>query len=363
MPARTRPTRINLALQGGGAHGAFTWGVLDRLLEDDRIEIAAISGTSAGALNGAAVKSGFARPGGGPEAAREVLDWLWTRIGSLDHIPALTPWLSAFPAEAISKAIEYSPFFAVSDTLGRMVSPYDSGPFYRNPLTPIVEELHYDEVCSLDGPELHVCATNVRTGKVRVFTGDALGPDVLLASACLPTLFRAVEIHDPDTGRTEAYWDGGYTGNPALFPLFGQHLPNDVVIVNINPLYREEVPTTARDIQNRINEISFNSSLLRELRAIQFVKELIAEGKVPAGAMKDVFVHMIAADDLMVKLSVATKLMPNPAVLAQLKAAGRAAAEAFLDSEAQNLGKGGTVDLPQTFGGRVRQVFRRCART
>jgi NTE family protein len=225
--------RINLALQGGGAHGAFTWGVLDRLLESDEIEIAGISGTSAGALNGAALKAGLAR--GSPEAARENLAWLWEQVGAITD-PRITPWLEAVAPVAVSSAIEASLPFAVGDSVARMVSPYAAGPFYQNPLRRIVERFHYDEVCGDPGPAFHICATNVRTGKIRVFTGDEIGPEAIMASACLPTLFKAVEIPDAATGRMEAYWDGGYTGNPALFPLFEPDLPGDIVVVNINPL-------------------------------------------------------------------------------------------------------------------------------
>jgi NTE family protein len=344
----TKP-RINLALQGGGAHGAFTWGVLDKLLEADLFVIAAISGTSAGALNGAALKAGFAKRGGGIQAARDNLDWLWEQVGAVND-PTLLPWLTAYSPALVSKSIEYSLPFAISDSVSRMISPYDSGAFYKNALENIVSRFHYDAVCAAQGPELHICATNVRSGKIRVFTGDEIGPDPIMASACLPTLFRAVEIHDPKSGRVEAYWDGGFTGNPALFPLFRSHLPQDVVIVNINPLHREELPVTARDIQNRINEISFNSSLLRELRTIHYVKELLAEGSIASRAKKDVFVHMIADDELMTQLSVATKLIPNASVLAQLKQAGRAAAEAFLEAHESDIGKRSSVDLEQMFG-------------
>ena len=341
--------RINLALQGGGAHGAFTWGVLDKLLEEDVFEIAAISGTSAGALNGAAVKAGFVHGRGAVQAARENLDWLWEQVGALND-PTLLPWLTAFSPALVSKSIEYSLPFAISDSLSRMISPYDSGAFYKNALENIVSRFHYDAVCASQGPELHICATNVRSGKIRVFTGDELGPDPILASACLPTLFRAVEIYDPKSERMEAYWDGGYTGNPALFPLFRSHLPQDVVIVNINPQHREELPMTARDIQNRINEISFNSSLLRELRAIHYVKELLADGAIAPRSKKDVFVHMIADDDLMTKLSVATKLVPNASVLAQLKQAGRRAADTFIDAHESDIGMRSSIDLEYMFG-------------
>ncbi|WP_425090312.1 patatin-like phospholipase family protein [Tropicimonas sp. S265A] len=340
--------RINLALQGGGAHGAYTWGVLDRLLEEPEIEIAAISGTSAGALNGAAVKSGLSH-GGSPTKARDHLQALWEDIGALTD-PRLEPWLSLFPLQAIAKTIEASPAYVVGERVSQVLSPYDSPLSQTNPLERIVGKFTFDDICCESGPAFHICATNVRSGKIRVFTRDEISVDAIMASACLPTLFRAVEIHDPATGRLEAYWDGGYTGNPALFPFFQPDLPNDVVIININPLHREDVPRTGREIQNRINEISFNTSLLRELRAIDFVKRLLEDGKVSPGTMKEVYVHMIADDALMTQLSVATKTVPNPAVLSQLKTAGRAAAERFLDAHLGDINVCGTVDLRAMFG-------------
>ncbi|WP_170432416.1 patatin-like phospholipase family protein [Ruegeria arenilitoris] len=339
--------RINLALQGGGAHGAFTWGVLDRLLDDEDIEVAAITGTSAGALNGAAFKAGMVHAG--RDGARETLNALWERMGAVGDM-RIANWLAGMEPAQIAQAMEYSLPFSVADTWSRMVSPYAYGPFYRNPLAPVVEAFDFGEVCADQGPRLFVCATCVRSGKIRVFTGDEVTTDAILASACLPNLFQAVEIHDPETDRTEAYWDGGYTGNPALFPLFNAGLPEDVVIVNINPLERDEVPKTPQQIQNRINEISFNSSLLRELRAINFVQRLLAKGKLKAGEMSRVFVHMIADDALMNSLSVATKTVPNPVVLHSLKQAGRAAADRFLADHKPDLGARSTVDLPAMFG-------------
>lgn len=335
--------RINLALQGGGAHGAFTWGVLDRLLEDERIEVAGISGTSAGALNGAALKAGWLM--GGREGARAQLDWLWQRIGAVQDL-RMPVWMAgALPTPAqVSDALQMSWPFAVMDTMSRVVSPYAYGPFYSNPLRPIVDHFQYDKVCAQQGPAFCVCATNVHSGKIRVFTGDEISSDSLLASACLPTLFQAVEIGG------EHYWDGGYTGNPALFPLFAPALPDDIVIVNINPLERAEVPKAAHEIQNRINEISFNSSLLRELRAISFVQRLIGQGAVTEGAMKRVLVHMIADDDLMRELSVATKLLPNPYILGRLKEAGRKAADGFLTAHFDDLNVASTTDLEEMFG-------------
>ena len=343
----TAPKRINLALQGGGAHGAYTWGVLDRLLETPEIEIAGMSGTSAGALNGAAVKAGLAL--GSKEAARENLAWLWEQVGAVTD-PSFAPWLGMVAPVALSAMVEASLPFMLGDGFGRMVSPYATGPFYHNPLERIVERFHYDRVCNPEGPVFAICATNVRTGKIRVFQGAEITPDAIMASACLPTLFRAVEIEDPGTGETEAYWDGGYTGNPALFPLFAPGLPRDIVVVNINPLVREEVPTSARAIQNRINEISFNASLLRELRAIDFVQRLIAQGRMDAGTMKPVLIHLIADDELMRQLSLATKTVPIPAVLHQLFEAGRGAAEAFLDTHLDRIGETSSIDLRAMFG-------------
>ena len=341
-PASRRPSRrINLALQGGGAHGAFTWGVLDRLLDEEDIEVAGISGTSAGALNGAAFKSGWLK--GGREGARASLDWLWGRLGAVGDM-RMPAWMTGAMPGAVSTALEHSWPYNMADTVSRMVSPYAYGPFYRNPLTAIAEAFDYDSVCAEAGPRFFVGATNVHTGRIRIFTGNDISTESLLASACLPTLFQAVEIDG------EHYWDGGYTGNPALFPLFDHALPADIVIVNINPLERHDVPRSPQEIQNRINEISFNSSLLRELRAIGFVQRLLAEGQVSEGSMKRVLVHMIADDALMRELSVATKLMPTPYLLSRLKAAGRARAGAFLRAHKSDLNCHGTTDLAAMFG-------------
>ena len=339
----TEPCRINLALQGGGAHGAFTWGVLDRLLEDDGIDIAAISGCSAGALNAAALKSGWVA--GGREGARDQLDWLWGQMGAIPDL-SFAHWLMAFmPGPAMTaKMVEAVVPFKMIDAVTSAVSPYDL-PFWDNPLRRVAERFAYERISGQEGPLIFISATNVRTGKIRVFNNAEISTDVILASACLPTLFRAVEIEDPQTGKTEAYWDGGYAGNPALFPLFAPSLPDDVVIVNINPMLREELPSSAAEIANRVNEISFNSSLLRELRAIAFVKRLLAGGQLQPGSMKDVRVHMIADDKLMGSLSVATKIVPTPTLLTHLKAAGRMAAEDFMESARSKIGKSGTVDL------------------
>lgn len=340
--------RINLALQGGGAHGAFTWGVLDRLLADEDLDVAAISGTSAGALNGAAFKAGMIEAG--RSGAQERLDWLWSEIGARPdlHLPE---WMTPFSLSSVAKALESSVPFMASDMLSRVVSPYVYGPFYANPLRPIVSQFNYDKVCAEGGerPCLFVCATNVRSGKVRVFKDSEISTDVILASACLPTVFQAVSVTDPATGISDDYWDGGYTGNPALFPLFDAALPEDVVVVNINPLDRSETPKTAQEIQNRINEISFNSSLLRELRAIEFVQRLLDGGQLKADEKRRVLVHMIADDALMNELSVATKMIPTPYTLSRLKEAGQRAADDFLAKHRDDLNTRSSVDLVEMF--------------
>jgi NTE family protein len=329
---------INLALQGGGAHGAFTWGVLDRLLEEPWLEVAAVSGTSAGALNAAAVKSGWAT--GGREGARAALRVLWTRVAGVRDLRTMGWYRAVLPsvgmfAQAAETLMPVSPV----DMATRVFSPYDFGPFWRNPLEPVINAFNLAEVCADTGPRLVVAATNVRTGKVKTFEGKAVTHQAIMASTALPTLFRAVEIDG------EAYWDGGYAANPALFPLYDPELPDDILIVSINPMRRDDIPTTAPGIVNRINEISFNAALLRDLRAIAFVNRLIAEGSIAEGVMKNVRVHMIADDDLMTSLSVRTKVTPTPLLIDTLHAAGRRAAVKFLDAHRQDLGRKGSCPL------------------
>ncbi len=347
MAAKSAKKQINLALQGGGAHGAFTWGVLDRLLEEEDIEVSGISGTSAGALNGAAFKAGWVVDG--RHGAKATLQWMWEQVMGLQADDTFEKWMLPLTPSAISSAIEYSLPYQIGEAWSRVVSPYAWGPLYKNPLEPIVGEFDFDCVCADAGPQLFICATRVRNGKIRVFKGDEITTNAIMASACLPTLFQAVEMYDSETGRDEAFWDGGYTGNPALYPLFDKSLPDDVVVVNINPLERDAVPVTPQEIQNRINEISFNSSLLRELRAINFVQSLLQDGTMEEGRMARVLVHMIADDALMNDLSVATKVVPNGIVIRQLRDAGRGAAHRFLANHKGDLNETSSVSLTDMF--------------
>lgn len=330
--------RVNLALQGGGAHGAFTWGVLDRLLEEEDLAFAGISGASAGALNAAALKTGLIS--GGREAARKRLDRLWEQVGAIGDFRML-PWLQPFmPAIRFwqGAAVAVMPF-SPQALAAQIYSPYDFGEAWHNPLEPIVRDLDFSRVCADTEPRLYISATNVRTGKIKVFSGTSITPEAILASACIPTAFQAVEIDG------ETYWDGGYSGNPALFPLYEPDLPDDIVIVSINPLRRDKVPESPMEIQNRVNEISFNSALMGELRAIKFVRRLIAEGRMEPGTMKAVNLHMIADDGLMNELSAGTKLSPTPILLERLKEAGRAAADRFLADDAGRIGEAATLNI------------------
>jgi NTE family protein len=344
---------VDLALQGGGAHGAFTWGALDRLLEEERVAIEGITATSAGAMNAAALKHGWLQ--GGADGAKAALKRFWHGIAGIDGnvSDAMLAWLRAVsPSPAfIARALEASPAVLAAEAVTRAFSPYQLNPFNYHPLREVTEELlDYDLVCASEDPQLFVTATNVRTGKPKVFRGKEITPDALLASACLPTLFQAVEIPDERTGRTEAYWDGGYMGNPALYPLFYHTRAEDILIVHINPIEREDLPHTAQEILNRINEISFNSSLLKELRAIELVNRLLDEGVIAEGRMKRNRIHSVRDDALMGQLGIATKLTPSKALLWQLHEAGHAAMDSFLREHWDEIGEKSSVDLRQMFG-------------
>lgn len=339
--------QINLALQGGGAHGAFAWGVIDRLLDEDDLQITGISGTSAGALNGAALKAGLAL-GQGPEgrqAARANLAYIWHQVGQVSD-SLLVRWLySMVPAPRFLQrwTEAFSPF-ALFEQMNRHISPYDFGPFYTNPLAAIIKEMPHPLHLHGDGPALYVTATNVRTGRIRIFENHEITPEAIMASACLPTVFKAVEIKDAKTGKMEYFWDGGYSGNPALFPLYNQNLPADIVIVNINPMLNERIPHSPTEIEDRVNEVSFNASLLAELRSVQFVKKLFKEGRLEGRGMKVPLLHMIKDDALMSSLNSASKILPKPGLVEQLYQSGKNAAEAFLQHDAHAIGQRDSFD-------------------
>jgi NTE family protein len=334
-PADTKT--LNLALQGGGAHGAFTWGVLERLLEDERINIEGISATSAGAMNATVFSYGMAA--GGREGARKALANFWRRVS---HASAMGP-LQSSPFDRLfgNRGLEWSPAFVMFDLVTRLLSPYQFNPLNHNPLRDVLmQSVDFERLRRHSCPiKLFLSATNVRTGKVKVFENDEIGPDAVLASGCLPFLFQAVEV------RGEHYWDGGYMGNPAIFPLIYGCESSDVLVVHINPMERPELPHTAVEIMNRINEISFNSSLMREMRAISFVTRLIEDGAIADMRLKRMLIHSISADDVMSELGVASKLNGDWEFLTYLRDVGRDRAGQWLEQNYDRLNVESTVDI------------------
>ena len=335
-----RKKLVNLALQGGGSHGAFTWGVLDYFMEDGRVSIEGISGTSAGAMNAVVLAHGYMD--GGAEGAREALETFWRQVSHL----ALASPIQRTPLDILTGnwSLDSSPAYLMYDLLSRVVSPYEANPLNVNPLKDLIEStIDFEKVRACSAVKLFIAATNVHSGKIKVFERDELTPDMVLASACLPTLYQAVEIDDVP------YWDGGYVGNPPLYPLFSDAKSRDILIVQINPLTREETPKNAREIFNRANEISFNSSLLRELRAIDFVHRLLVENKLDVEHYADILVHRIAGSEQLSQLSASSKINAEWSFLTHLRDIGRESAKAFIDQHYDDLGEHSTLDLRQEF--------------
>jgi NTE family protein len=331
---------IDLALQGGGAHGAFTWGVLDRLLEEPRLRIEGISGTSAGAMNAAVLVDGYAQ--GGPEGAREALETFWKRVS---RAAMYSPFRRS-PLDVLLGrwTLDYSPVFVAADMMARLLSPYDLSPAGANPLREILASCVDFIRLSQSSIELFVTATNVQTGRGRVFRNNEVTPDVLLASACLPTLFQAVEI---DGG---LYWDGGYSGNPTITPLIRECSSSDTILVQINPVERTTSPRAAREILNRLNEVSFNAVLLKELRMIALLRQVGHEGGSEAAKWAAMRMHRVTSD-LMTSLGSSSKLNAEWDFLVMLRDEGRRHAEEFLARHGADLGRRSSLDLDQLLEG------------
>ena len=342
-------------MQGGGSHGAFTWGVLDRLLQDENIFIDAVSGTSAGALNAAVMACGWAD--GGREGARAALSAFWHEVAGQPACfgPAGgTRSALATGADLALFNLNQNPFYAWFNAVMRQFSPQQFNPLGLDPLRRIIER-HVQPAALLASPlRVFVTATQVRTGQPRIFDnrqGDGGRADLdipaLLASACLPQLFRPVEIEG------EAYWDGGYSGNPALWPLIYRSQAMDLLLVRINALSRPSVPDTAEEIADRVNEITFNAGLLGELRAIAFVQKLVSEGRLDAGEYKNLRLHMVADDAGLAPLGASSKVNTSLVFLRQLHALGLAAADAWLAAHRRDVGVRGTLDIRKTFLGQA----------
>jgi NTE family protein len=377
---------INLALQGGGAHGAFAWGVLDYLLEDGRLDFEGISATSAGAVN--AVVCAYGLHKGGREGARRALDNFWRAVADAGaaYRPMTAQWLAVcsgatpidrvqlqslfeIPRKAFTTYVqslaELNPFVALFTreedtqrqppsrnlaslmfhTLSTMFSPYYFNPANYNPLKSLLEaHVDFAELrAARDGVKLHICAANVETGKIRIFKNAELTTETVLASSCLPQLFQSVEIDG------EYYWDGGFIGNPAVFPLIYESQSRDVLIVHIDPIVRKGCPTSVFDIMNRVTEVSFNSSLMREMRAIAFVTRLIESGRVKDGGLKQMLMHAVRADEATSQLGALSKTSTDWSFLQTLFEAGRAAAAQWLDQGYQSIGKESTIDIEHDY--------------
>ncbi|MEO0913580.1 MAG: patatin-like phospholipase family protein [Pseudomonadota bacterium] len=343
-PGRRNATHrgVNLALQGGGAHGAFTWGVLDKLFEDDRIWIDAISGTSAGAMNAVVAAQGMYE--NGAIGARERLAEFWREVSDTARTSPMQR--SLWARITGSWSLDTSPGYTWMSLMQRMASPYDYNPFSYDPLRQIVERLiDFDKVRRCTDMGVFLSATNVETGRAKVFQREEMSADVTMASACLPYLFQAVEIEGVP------YWDGGYMGNPPLFPFYHGSPSSDVLIVQINPVVRHGTPRSAADIQNRINEITFNSALLHELRSIDFVSRLLEAGELDAAKFRRMHVHILHAHEHLRELDASSKLNAEWEFLQHLFEIGRDTAANWLEAHFEDLGERSSVDIRQMFGG------------
>ncbi len=333
---------INLALQGGGSHGAYTWGVLDALAEDMRIEISAISGASAGTMNAVVFASGMSE--GGRERAREKLEKFWLSVSSESTLApferrwvdkALSAWGGMWPG---SRFID-----AWTEAVSGILSPYEFNPFNVNPLKVHLEQaVDFERLRASDELKLFIAATNVRTGRGEIFRRDILTADHAMASACLPQLFQAVII------KGERYWDGGYAGNPPLWPLFYETQCRDAIIVQINPIERDEIPRAPGEISNRVDEVTFNASLLAELRAADFVARLIRSGVLKSDQYREERLHRIGGVGKLEGFNAATKNDVSWPFLKRLRDLGRDDAKAWLEQNFDAIGVESTLDIDRT---------------
>ncbi len=349
------PRRVNLALQGGGSHGAFTWGVLDTLLADGRIALDGISGTSAGAMNAVALAHGFAQAAGKPqadarEAARVSLANFWNGIVEMGALTSSISQAQRAPFDILFGGFggDNSPGQLWSDALtsfwSKSVSPYQSNPLAFNPLNDFLDQhVDFERLAAFSALKVFVVATRVTTGKAEVFFGKRLTAKAVMASACLPTVFQAVEIEG------EHYWDGGYSGNPAIHPLIYQCESRDIVLVQINPIKRDKLPTTAGDIMDRLNEITFNSALIAEMRAIDFVKRLLADGRLDPTRYKDVLMHRIDGGETLEQFHASTKSAIDATLMHTLRDLGVACTKRWLAKHVHQLGVEPSIDIARDY--------------
>jgi NTE family protein len=331
---------VNLALQGGGSHGAFTWGVMDKILEDGRLDIDGLSATSAGAMNAGVYA--YHHMIGGKDGARQGLHDFWQRI-SKEGDKTRNPMDAVFESMNLGMLSSAAMF----ETVSRLMSPYEFNPFNLNPLKDVLKaSIDFDKLHACTTTKLRICATNVRSGKIKIFHNDEITTEVLLASACLPQLFQAVEIDG------EHYWDGGYMGNPAIYPMFVGMASADVIIIHVNPINRPDLPKTSPEIMNRLNEISFNSTLMREMRAVKFIRDIMDGDWIKEEhkhKLRYIHMHSIRNDDTMAALPASSKSNTNWSFLTGLRERGRVTAEQWLAENFDHVGKRTTIDVEKEF--------------
>jgi NTE family protein len=329
--------KIDLALQGGGSHGAYSWGVIDRLLDDDRIEIDGVCGTSAGAMNGVCTVYGLSK--GGRNLAKHTLVKFWHKISEAGKLSLLQPtWLDKFLSPG---NMDYSPLYKFFSATAENLSPQQFNPLGYNPLETILTSLiDFDELQKISPPRLFVCATNVKTCEAKIFGPKEITAKAILASACLPYLFNAVEIDG------EHYWDGGYMGNPPLSPLTqNTEGTDDILLVQVNPFKINTVPSNVEEIKDRVNEISFNSSLVLEIKHLEFINTLVDKGIDLDGALKKINLHCLSSDNALADLNLSSKLNTNWDFLMHLKNKGYEACNNWLEKNYNNIGKKSTLTL------------------
>jgi NTE family protein len=347
---------INLALQGGGSHSAFTWGVLDRLLQEEALRIEGISGTSGGALNAAYLLQGYAD--GGAAGARKALDDFWHCMGGLSTFGVAKR--SIFDQMFGNWNIDTSPAAMMMEMMGRNFSPYQSNPLNLNPVRDILNEtLDIAKVRNCAAFKLFVAATNVETGRVRLFTRDEISVDVLMASTSIPFNVQAVKIDGVP------YWDGGYTGNPSLSPLVHNCVARDIAIIQLIPFVRKGTPTSLSEIINRLDEISFNSSLLGEVKALCLVQRLIDDGALKPNKehFHPVYLHAIGDEQAIAALGATSKVNAEMDFLLHLKKMGYDTADKWIAAHWNAIGENSTLDIRKSFSDRIENVKQEKAAT
>jgi NTE family protein len=336
--------RVAIACQGGGSHGAFTWGVLDKILEDGRFEIEGLTGTSAGGMNAVAVAQGLAK--GGNQEARATLKLFWDRVCESGKKSSLNN-RGPIDKKMNNWTMYNSPGFMMFDFLSRTRSPSELNPTKKDPLKEVIEKtFDFELLRNQDVCKVFLCATHVFTGKLAVFKTEELKIESLLATACLPTIHEAVVVDD------EYYWDGGFIGNPVMFPLIYGCETSDIILIQLNPTVRNKLPQSAREISDRLNEITNNASVVREIRAMHFISQLQDEGIIPEGRMKRIHLHLIEDESTFQELGWGSKLNTEAAFFEHLFSRGREAATAWIKENYENVGKRTTAPIREHFTGK-----------